>query len=161
MARRTRIDLATFDDTLAVARNMREWDAREIYALREADPGQLARDAAATTVSLNVFVNDDPVANMGGQEVSPGRWQVHMFATPDFRRCSLFTTRYVVRQLIPTASQDGAWSAFCWSMQGHDEAHAWLRALGAKNVGEAALGRAGETFLLFEWPTNVFTQRQS
>jgi hypothetical protein len=42
-------------------------------------------------------------------------------------------------------------------MDGHDEAHAWLKALGAKIVGDAALGRAGEKFLLFEWPTNVFT----
>lgn len=161
MARRSRIEVADFNSTLHIAQNMREWDAREIYAQRDADPRQLAADATAVSISLNVWVDDEPVANMGGHEIMPGRWQVHMFATPRFSLCALFTTRYVVQRLIPTAGRDGAWSAFCWSMDGHDEAQRWLKRLGAKKVGEAALGRAGENFLLFEWPTNVFTQRKS
>jgi hypothetical protein len=158
MAPKIRIEPARFADTLKIALNMRVWDHVEIYVQREHDPAQLARDAVACHISMNVFRGDDPVANLGAHEVENGRWQVHLFATDWFPSCSLFTTRYVVRKLIPAGVRDmGAKSLFCWSMAGHDNAQAWLRALGAKEVGEAPLGRAGERFLLFEWPADVLS----
>jgi hypothetical protein len=158
MARSIRIDGARFADTLHIAEHMREWDAREIYAQREPDPAALAHDAVSTHISLNVFVDDEPVANLGGHEVSPGIWQVHMFATDAFSYCALFTTRYVVRRLIPAAAGAGAVCAFCWSIEGHDEAQNWLKRLGARDVGDAPLGRAGERFIRYEWPADVFSK---
>ncbi len=53
---------------------------------------------------------------------------------------------------IPGLEARGIHRAECLSIEGHDEAHRWLRWLGARREASLPLrGRDGETFHLYAW----------
>ena len=141
-------------DLLYIVYNMRASDRREIFACRASDS---ADELAMAALSWGKFAwvahhGDKPVAFIGAGQMWPGVWAVWMFATDDFRQIGFGLTKFVKRAMIPAVRQAGAHLAICWSIEGHDEAHRWLRCLGA-TAGEpiAGYGKNGEAFIPFTW----------
>lgn len=146
------LDLA---DVHHVAVNMRDWDKREIYATRFLDdPLEVASDCMACPhFAWTAWGEKGPIAALGAVPMHPGVWTVWMFATDEFPAIGLHLTKFVKRGMIPALVKQNAHRAQCLSMAGHEEAHRWLRVLGARQEGSplAGYGRNREDFLFFVW----------
>lgn len=137
-----------------VAQNMREKDREEIFATRWDDSAQ---DVAADVVASGpfnwvAFNGGEPVAVVGAAPLWPGVWSVHMFATEAFGGIAISLTKFVRRVMIPALTESGAHRAQCDSLVGHEKAHYWLEALGARQEGVLrGYGRQGEDFVRYVW----------
>lgn len=142
-------------DVAYVCRNVREEDAREIFATRFDDSrDRLAMDVMQRwSVAWVAWGDTAPIAVIGAVELWPGMWSAGMFATDDFRQIGLGLTRWVKRRMIPTLRELGMRRAEAKSIDGHDTAHAWLESLGAcrEGVPHRDYGRGGETFYTYVW----------
>lgn len=153
------IEFADFNDVLAVADNMREADAKEIYATMHQEmcnPESLARFimSCADRGMAFVAVNSDkqPVAIFGAREKWPKVWSVFMFATDEFQSVGLEVTRFIKRRLIRMIANTGAHRADCHSAADHVWAHRWLEMLGATRTHEEKkYGKGGEDFYCYAW----------
>lgn len=141
-------------DVLYVARNMREWDRREIFATRWND------DPDALTVEIVsrcgpcwwVAGTERAIAVIGATEIWPGVWSAGMFATDEFPKIGLSLTRWVRKSMIPLLRSEGMHRAECRSMAGHEVAHRWLALLGAEMESRVPnYGKGGEDFFTFAW----------
>lgn len=143
-----------------IARNMRQADAREIFATRyDNDPDLLAVDVLTRWgpmwwVAGNAQTQR-PIAVIGATERWPGMWQVGMFATDEFGQIGPGLTKWVRQRMIPTIreTQHGVRRAQAFSIEGHDVAHRWLEMLGAVRdpVPLDGYGKGGETFHNYVW----------
>lgn len=142
-------------DVTFICRNMREMDAREIFATRfDDDPDRLAMDIMQRwSVAWVAKGEVMPIAIVGGVEMWPGMWTAGMFATDDFPQIGLGLTRWVKRRMIPTIQELGLRRAEAKSIEGHTVAHRWLEALGARREGvpHHNYGKGGETFHTYVW----------
>lgn len=144
----------TLDAARYVARRMRALDAEEIYATRyDEDPDDLAASTAARgPFSWAAGADGEPIACIGAVELWPGMWEAWMYATDRFDKVGKPLTRFVRRAMIPGLLQLGAHRVQCHSIEGHDVAHRWLEALGAKHETTVPrLGKAGQAFRLYRW----------
>lgn len=152
---RPRLVDVTVEGVAHIARNLRAADARELGAQRwDMDPDSLAREVRDYYGPYKWVVERAgvPIAAVGAVAVHPGVWSAWMFATDDFHKIGLYLTRFVRQRMIPSLVRLGAHRCDARSIDGHDHAHRWLRALGA--VEEARLlryGRNGEDFIVFRW----------
>lgn len=140
-------------DVVYVARNMRERDRLEINATnRNEDPDDFAMRVVQYYGDFSGVAWDDrrPVACFGCTEAHPGVWEAWMFATDDLPGIGLELTRHLKKVMLPHLIALGAHRVEARSMAGHEDAHRWLKSLGA--VQEARLrryGKHGEDFILF------------
>lgn len=143
-----------------IARNMREMDAKELFATRyDDDPDALAVDVLTRWGPMWWVAGHSklqrPIAVIGATQRWPGMWQVGMFATDDFGQIGLGLTRWVLRRMIPTIREapGGVRRAEAYSIEGHDVAHRWLEMLGAVRdpVPLDGYGKCGETFHNYVW----------
>ena len=140
-----------------VCKNLREWDRREIYATRwDDDPGTLARDclgSAQRGCGWVFFADDEPVAVLGGHPLHPGVWNLWCFGTDNFRQAGLSLTKYIKHDMIPDlVERKRVHRGECRSIEGHQEAHAWLELLGWHKEGLlVTAGRHQENFWQFGW----------
>lgn len=147
------VDL-NFPDVFHVVSNMREWDRREIFATEWLDdPADYARTVCKYGSFAWVAGDSEPIAVIGARAMWPGVWAPWMFATDAFPRISIGLTRFVRNNMIPSLRQTGAHRAHCLSMVGHEQAHRWLRLLGAEPEGDPLIGwgRNREDFQVFVW----------
>lgn len=144
---------------LYVVQRMRAGDRAEINAMRFGDDDEsLAEDIALRwgAWSFCAWHEGLPVAIFGARELWPGVWSAWMIATDDFPKVALGLTKFVRRVIMPHLIKMGAHRVEAISMDGHTEAHRWLRAIGS--VQEARLrryGRNGEDYLVFRWDPDV------
>lgn len=145
----------TFDDAFYVARNMREWDRREIFATRWNDDAEmLALEASSICGGLSFAAGlDRPIAAVGAAPLWPGVWSVWTFATDEFYKISTSLTKRIKRDMLSTLRAAGAHRIQCHSMIGHDDAQRWLEFLGAEREGKPikGYGRNGEDFAMYVW----------
>jgi hypothetical protein len=137
-----------------VAANMREWDRKEIFALRwDDDPRSVANDVLRVPgFSWVAFSGDVPAAVIGAAPAWPGVWSVFAFGTDDFSRVALALTKHVRRFMVPALKNQGAHRAQCHSIEGHEDAHRWLKLLGAHTEPMIrGFGRGRENFIPFVW----------
>ncbi len=138
-----------------IVANLRAADRRELQAQRwEDDLGTLPEDilTAYGPYAWIVSLHDEPIAAVGAVPMWPGVVYAWMFATDKFPQIELFLTRFVKRSMIPNLVSLGTHRCEARSIEGHDVAHRWLRALGAQE--ECRLhryGKGGEDFLVFRW----------
>ncbi|MEQ9416663.1 MAG: hypothetical protein RJQ08_03870 [Salinisphaeraceae bacterium] len=149
-----------------IARALRAADARELAAQRwEWDPDALVGEVMGYYGPFKWVCEraGEPIAAVGAVQLHPGVWSAWMFATDEFPKIGLYLTRFVRRRMIPSLVRLGAHRCDARSIEGHDHAHRWLRALGA--VEEARLvryGRNGEDFIVFRWDKpDVLQQAES
>lgn len=150
-------------DLLYVADNMREWDAREIFATRWTDDRADLANAILGCGEFGWIAGDGglPIAAFGASPSWNGVWQVWMFATDDWPKVALGVTRFIKKVMIPALEEVGCHRAECRSMEGHAVAHKWLEALGAHKESELKhYGRDGQMFYLYCW-TRPITQPHS
>lgn len=141
-------------DMRHVAQNMRERDRNEIFATRwDDDPNKVARDVCASgAFRWGVYLDGAPVAAIGAHPRWPGVWTAWAFATDDWPKVVVPTTRHVRRFMIPALINFGVERVDCLSLATHTDARKWLTYLGAKE--EKSLdkwGKGGETFVSYVW----------
>lgn len=143
---------------LHIAMNLRQWDAREIYATRWTDdPNVLVDDtlrAASRRGSLAYVVGlKKPIAAIGMTPMWPGVYGAWCYGTNEFGKIGKSLTKLVVQIIIPTLLCAGGHRAQCLSIDGHEDAHRWLEFLGFVREGhpQRDCGRDRETFHLYAW----------
>ncbi len=146
----------TYRDALAVAELMRAEDSREITATRGPllMPERVAMDCCRSCeeggIGYVAYWGKSPVVAIGAHPVHPGVWSIYMFATDAISRIGLGLTRWVKNSLLPEIFAAGAHRIECNSIEGHDDAHAWMKTFGAKNEGAMPkFGIGQETFYRF------------
>jgi hypothetical protein len=148
---------ATADDIRLVALGMRDRD------FAEAEPTCWTEDRAGVADELverlgsqrNVFAvapraGEPPVCIAGAIPVRPNNLGLVLFATDQWPLVSGRLTRFLKRSYIPAAIRDGVHRLEAITLDGHTEAHKWLRYLGLQ--ADAPLinyGKRGETFWVF------------
>jgi RimJ/RimL family protein N-acetyltransferase len=137
-----------------VAQNMREWDRREIFALRfDEDVDAFAAAAIGCgPVSWVAGLDDKPIAAFGCAPMWPNVWSMWFFATDNLGQIGISVTRLIVRSIVPMLFEAGAHRLEARSMEGHIDAQRWLEVIGAKR--ETTLkgyGRGAEDFHVYTW----------
>ena len=145
-----------YKDALYVAELMCSEDRREISATRgdllmnERVVLDCCQSLTQGGIGYVAYWKDYPTAVIGAHPVRPGVWSVYMFATDYLSEIGLGLTRWVKRVLILEIVAAGAHRLECNSIEGHDNAHAWLKTFGAKNEGAMPkFGIGQETFYRF------------
>lgn len=151
-----RIERATRDDLLTVARAMREQDFAEFAATSHAEGRNgiaemlAARYGGREDVLVGRNDEGDPVCIGGTIEAWPNVITLLFFATDDFPKIGLPMTRWIKRELFPRYLAAGVHRIQAVSHGEHAAAHAWLRTLGLREeVRLEGFGKNGETFLQF------------
>jgi hypothetical protein len=144
---------AAHNDALHVAKNMREWDAREIYAtMWEDSPEWLVGYCMAHPSHGFVCGDSEPIAVIGAVPLWPNVFSMYMFATDKFHNISLPLTKWAKRVYFPALKDIGVARLQCHTMEGHVEAQKWLEFLGgSRESTHLSYGRNGETFHLYSW----------
>lgn len=149
---------ATAADVVGVVLNLREADAREVYAGRfDGDPFSLVEDIEARrpfSISLQALCEDDgePVALLGVWIAGPGLGEALMLATDDWPSIAAAAHRYVLRRFLPFVCVPNLRRMQCRCWAGHTVARRWLARLGFVEEGIARrLGKGGEDFIHCAW----------
>lgn len=130
-----------------IAANMRASDLREIEATNWSMDGFADRVMLAREFAFFASHRGRPAAVIGALPMWPRVWSVFAFGTDDFGACGLRLTKFARRFIIPAIWNAGGHRMECASIEGHDEAHRWLEALGFHRESEMhSYGRGGETF---------------
>lgn len=142
-----------FEDVEYIAKNMREWDKREIYASHwHDDPTELAKETMPHHLFAWTFGLDRPIAAVGAICMWPGVWTVWMFATDEFHLIALPLTKFIKRKMMP-ALYPFAHRVECKTIEGHKEAQKWLDMLGAKREDGILekYGKNKDNFIVYRW----------
>lgn len=136
-----------------VVRNMRQADRDEIWALQWDDVDDVAYTVRCMSSGYAFVLGAErPIAYVAGVPMWPNVWQVGMFATDEWPRIAMYTTKFVRRCVIKGLVDTGAIRAFCYSSATHHIAHRWLESLGAERECEQRnFGKNGETFYTYAW----------
>lgn len=138
------IDAAAVDHILA---NLRASDRRELEATNWSLDGLAERVMNTQDFAFFAAHRDTPAALIGAVPMWPKVWSVFAFGTDDFQKVGLRLTKFARRYIIPAVLNSGAHRMECASIEGHDEAHRWLEALGFhRECSMMCYGRDGETF---------------
>jgi hypothetical protein len=134
---------------------MRERDFAEFKATANVDDREELADLLAQRYGdrgdvLCGFAESVPVCIGGTIETWPGVMSLLFFATDDFPQIGRVITRFIRRELFPRYEEAGIHRIQAISLDGYEEVHAWLRAIGMKEEASfPAFGKAGETFVQF------------
>ena len=141
---------------LHVARNMRDWDRREIFATRPDDDVEVLAHAALNCGRIAwVSGLDEPIAAFGCAPMWPGVYSMWLFATDDFHQIRFSVTKLIVRTIVPMMIDAGAHRLEARSMEGHTDAQRWLEVIGARREATlAGYGREAQDFHVYAWPCN-------
>lgn len=138
-----------------VARRMRRRDMDEIYATRWSDDPVSLVDAIMSGGEFGWVAGLDdgtPVAAFGAIPAWDGVWEVWMFATDEWDKIALSSTRFIKKTVIPALEKSGAHRLQCRSMSHHVVAHRWLETLGfQKECHLRGFGNKGQDFFLYCW----------
>lgn len=153
-----RIAEPTFTDIYNVARHMREADFHEFRAVHDTDDrlelafklGNLYQDYAGAMVA-----HDDKGAVCVGATIEgrPNVVTLLFFANDRFSGIALPITRFIRNNLFPKLVERGIHRIEAVSMASHEQAHAWLKAIGLTPETEPlrGFGKKGEAYIQFSW----------
>lgn len=143
----------THETVLHVVLNMRERDKEEIYGVRfDPNPFLLVNDVMAqASYSWVAWHDGRPIGVGGGAPRHPGVWNMYMFATDEFPRIALGTTRFVRKTVFPQLFGElDARRLQCDSHEAHTDAHRWLEGAGfVKESVRRAYGKDGADYFHF------------
>lgn len=151
---RVEIRVGTVRDVSFVAANMRPGDRRELMCQLPGDVrmGDLAAQWVMTSDCWTVWVDGKVVAAFGLRPMNVAAMEVWAFGTKHMWRGVPALTAYMLLEVAPTLLELGYRTVEARSIEGHTEAHNWMRAIGAKPWGEPfEYGREGELFTLYRW----------
>ena len=145
-----------------VAMNMRDRDFAEFSAVSHADSREELADVLAERYGnfegCVVGLAGGIPACVGATVMArPNVVTLLFFATDRFPEIALPATRFIKRELFSRLKKSGVHRIEAVSMDGHDDAHAWLKTLGLQPETEPmrGYGKAGENFIQFAWVSDV------
>lgn len=143
-----RAEVLNYDDALYLARNMREIDKREIYALMfEDSPEQFAQECVSIGGICIKDKNGVPFMMCGIHECWPHVGNAWMVATDAISQNGISATK--VARLLVTNKHYHRIQAM--SAVFHSVSHAWLKLLGFTPVYTARqFGKNKEDYIMFE-----------
>lgn len=152
-----KIDAPSREDILSVARAMRARDYDEFSALSFADD----REALAETLAERYADRDDtfcayedgPIAVGAMVQGRPGVVTLMFFATDRLPEIGLALTKFITQRLFPAYRARGVHRIECVSLDGYEEVHRWVEALGLRREAGPfyGFGKGGEAFVQFAW----------
>ena len=149
---------ATDRDLAHVVWNMRDADAREVYASRFVeDPRELVKELAALrprclTLSALCGADGRAIGLIGAVLMWPGACSAILIATDDWPKIAFAATRWVKRVFLPIYVAPTCHRAQCEVWEGNAVSIAWLESMGAKREGRLErYGKNGEHFLPYAW----------
>ena len=95
------IEDPSYSQILTVARNMREWDRREIFSMGVVRTPEDLSEHCLRSFYKGVLRTDHPVAAFGFSGNWDGYCQAWMFAAPDWAAGALALTKYARRSILP------------------------------------------------------------
>src|SRR6185503_7970229 len=130
-----RVTKPNFGAVREVARNMRERDAAEFFAVSPFDTIEHMKEGLAarygTRDDTYLFMwGDKPVAVGAMVQHRPHVVTLAFFATDDFPRIGVGLTRFVKQRLFPSYVERGVHRIECVSIEGYAKVHRWIEALG-------------------------------
>ena len=139
--------------------NLRKMDAIEIFNQRPHDsPIILSYETfhlvkERTAVGRIAWQDGVPVLVGGLAERWPNVWEVWMFGTDESKPSMFPMMRWLREQIKYYCYEHNVHRLECESHQDHTDAHAFLRAMGARQEGEplAMYGKNGDDYLRFVW----------
>lgn len=150
------IEDASPDDVAYVASKMRDSDFRELSALL---PVTTRFDMVKCLIKRYSHIEGLIVARNNGMSVavggaferSPNVCTLFMYATPEFPKIGYGLTRFVKKQLMARLVEAGVHRFECVSIEGHTDAHKWIRTLGLTEETELLrnYGKNKESFIQF------------
>ncbi|MCH4543128.1 hypothetical protein [Ochrobactrum sp. A-1] len=152
---RLTLNVPTKDDFLHVARNMRARDAAEFMAVSAAQTREQLADVLAESYASHPgvicgYANGEPTAIGAMVLARPNVVTLMFFATDGFKTIAAPLTRFIRQRLFPRYENSGVHRIECVSIDGYEETHRWIRALGLKHEAKhEGYGRNGETFHTF------------
>lgn len=155
MSALTDIDLVSLE---YICINMRPIDAVEIYGVRPHDsPIRLAWEAFSVIRNTGrgriAWHDGRPAAVIAFTEDRPGVWQIWMFGTSAFKSVAYACMRWARDTAADLIEHHAGKRLQCESHEDHDEAHRFLRALGAVEEGPPMryFGKDGKSYQRFVW----------
>lgn len=152
----TTIERATPEQVRHVALNMRPRDYAEFSAFAQGDTREELAEALATRYGgrddvLCGAVGDEPICIGGAIETWPGVMTLLFFATPAFPRIGMAITRFIRNDLFPRYEAAGVHRIQAVSLDGYEQVHHWLNAIGLKpeTPPMPGYGKNGEAFIQF------------
>lgn len=159
----------TCGDLVHVATNMRDQDAREVFALRLSEDRQaLAYQLFSVLPRAHVaFVagvdrNPDAMAFLGiwAMEETGGLACANLFATAGFPLIAGALVRHVRRSVIPALLRRGCRRVECRALATYRTTRRFIRACGAREECELLdYGKNRETFVLCAWTRSDMERR--
>jgi hypothetical protein len=156
-----KIDDATAGEIYAAAVSMRQSDYEEFAAVSWAED----RFALATEITqrfqdhpavLCASVDGSPIAIGAVIEARPNVGTLFFLATDKFSLVAFGLTRFIKGTLFPRLKEAGMHRIECASIEGHEQAHRWIEALGLER--EACLpgyGKNKENYIQFAWVSDA------
>lgn len=140
-------------EILYVVNNMRKSSHEEIFAVTDATEAEFAQGLHAAPGFKWVGYHDGmPAAIIGASPIHKGVWALFGFGTDDWIKIWREVTRCARRDMMTAVAETGAHRAHCVSMATHEDAHRWLRMLGATlETPMPAYGMNGEDYIMFAW----------
>lgn len=144
-----------------VAENMRdrdfeEWSATTTISRRSTLANMLVERYAGRDDVLVGLAEGLPVCIGGTIEVWPGVISLMFFSTEHFHLIGRAMTRWLRRELFPRYVRSGVHRIQAISLDGYDEIHAWLRAIGLEQEAVfKRFGRDGQDFVQFAMVRDV------
>lgn len=148
---------ATLRDMSYVLYHLNPKDEEETAC--QIDPG-LRRDHLAYMLLMSgdnfaVRIDGQPAAVFGTAPLNRATLSVWALGTDRMHKVLPAISRHLIDVHLPAKIAEGYRYMEARSLSTHEEAHRWLRWLGATVLGEPhPYGTAGETFLLFRWTSD-------
>lgn len=150
------IDRATKEQVYRVALKMRARDFEEFIAVSPLDDIESLAAALAERYGdrddvLCGSLDGEPICIGGTIEAWPGVINLLFFATDDFPKIGLSITRFIRKELFPRYFEAGIHRIQAISLDGYEQVHAWLRAIGLQRETEPmpGYGKNGEAYIQF------------
>lgn len=151
------MDAALTEHIYSVARSMRARDREEFIAVSSFTTHDQMVEALVDRYAghpdvIVAGLPDDPIVIGGLIQHRPNVATLLCFATDRFPEIGADLTRFIKQRLFPGYIAKGVHRIECTSLDGYEEVHRWIEALGLKR--EAVMpkfGRGGETYVQFAW----------
>jgi hypothetical protein len=151
----------SFEEILAVVRDLREVDQRELSITRDlANPTKLAADAWRAKYRRAAYIDEKPVFVFGLTLYDdPQHCQVWGFGTEEAPRAMKAVTKFCLRTMIPEMLDMGLLSAQAVAHPDNELSSRWLRRLGYSSMAITVPGIGSGKHAMLLWVTTANEHR--
>jgi hypothetical protein len=149
----------SFEEILAVARNLRAADIKELSVTRRdlSNPVKLATSAWAAKYRRAAYIGEKPVFVFGMTlfEGDPTQGQAWGFGTSTAHLAMKAVTKFIIRDMVPDMLGIGLVAVQAIGHPEHDLSARWLRRLGFSSMAATLPGVGAGTHPMILWITTA------